>query len=72
MRSTFILHQRLLIMKAKQFSCIALQHRGAKKIYEETKNLTIAEELAYWQQHSNDLQQQYSKKVDERSQPSMS
>ena len=53
MRSTFILHQRLLIMKAKQFSCIELQHRGAKKIYEETKNLTIAEELVYWQQHSN-------------------
>jgi hypothetical protein len=30
-------------MKAKPFSCIALQHRGAEKIYEETKNLTIAE-----------------------------
>ena len=54
-------------MKAKQFSCIALQHRGAEKIYEETKNLTIAEELAYWQQYNHKLQQ-HSKKINERSQ----
>jgi len=44
-------------MKAKQFSCIALQHRGAEKIYEETKNLTIIEELIYWQQQTSKLQQ---------------
>ena len=42
-------------MKAKQFSCIALQRRGAEKIYEETKNLTMAEELIYWQQQSKEL-----------------
>jgi len=54
-------------MKEKPFSCIALQHRGAKKIYEETKNLTIAEELVYWQQHSSKLQKHSSKKMSEHS-----
>jgi len=42
-------------MKAKQFSCIALQRRGAEKIYQETKNLRIAEELVYWQQQTKEL-----------------
>jgi hypothetical protein len=58
-------------MKAKPFSCIALQCRGAEKIYEETKNLTIAEELVYWQQQSKELlkrqqarkNQQYAKQA---------
>ena len=49
-------------MKSKKFSCIALQHRGAEKIYQETKNLTIAEELVYWQQQTKELQQRRSKK----------
>ncbi|HID99669.1 MAG TPA: hypothetical protein EYP59_05190 [Thiotrichaceae bacterium] len=44
-------------MKGKQFSCVALQHRGAEKIYEQTKHLTISEEVAYWQQRSHELRQ---------------
>jgi len=49
-------------MKTKKFSCIELQHRGAEKIYQETKNLTIAEELVYWQQQTKELQQRCLKK----------
>ncbi len=44
-------------MKAKQFDCVALQHRGAEIIYEQTKNMTITEELAYWQQRTVELRQ---------------
>ena len=44
-------------MKVKQFDCMALQHRGALKIYEQTKNMTITEELAYWQQRTKELRQ---------------
>ena len=44
-------------MKAKQFDCVALQHRGAISIYEQTKNMTISEELAYWQQRTIELRQ---------------
>jgi hypothetical protein len=42
-------------MKAKQFDCVALQHSGAESIYDKTKNMTISEELAYWQQRTVEL-----------------
>jgi hypothetical protein len=45
------------MMKAKQFDCVALQHRGAESIYERTKNMTISEELTYWQCRTVELRQ---------------
>jgi len=36
-------------MKSKKFDCIKDKHRGTLRIYQETKNLTLEEELAYWQ-----------------------
>jgi hypothetical protein len=44
-------------MKDRKFDCVALQHRGAAKIYEETKGMTIAEELAFWERRTQELQQ---------------
>jgi hypothetical protein len=35
-------------MKTKRFDCVALQHEGALKIYEETKGMTTKQRLAYW------------------------
>jgi len=35
--------------KTKTFDCVAMMHEGAQQIYEETKDMTVAEELAYWQ-----------------------
>jgi hypothetical protein len=34
----------------KKFDCVAMMHRGAARIYEETKNMTIDEEVAYWKE----------------------
>lgn len=34
--------------KKKSFDCVAMKHRGSRKIYQETKNLTLAQELEYW------------------------
>ena len=45
-------------MKDKEFDCVAFQHRAAEKIYEETKGMTIAEELAYWQRCTEEFRQQ--------------
>lgn len=42
-------------METKTFNCVELQHQGAKRIYEQTKRLTIAEELIYWQKRSQEL-----------------
>ncbi len=37
--------------KDKTFDCVAFQHRVGEQIYEETKGMTIAEELAYWRRY---------------------
>lgn len=36
-------------MKTKDFVCVEMMHTGARRIYEETKDMSEAEELAYWQ-----------------------
>jgi hypothetical protein len=46
------------MMTERPFDCVELQHRGAALIYEETKGMTIAEELAYWQRCTAELRQQ--------------
>ncbi len=33
----------------KSFDCVEMMHEGALRIYEETKDMTREEELAYWQ-----------------------
>ena len=37
-------------MKTKTFDCVEMMHRGALRIYEETKGMTVEEELAYWRE----------------------
>jgi hypothetical protein len=43
-------------MKTKRFDCVDMMHRGAKRIYRTTKNLSRDEELAYWRQKASQLQ----------------
>jgi len=35
--------------KTKTFDCVEMMHRGAARIYKETKGMSVEEELAYWQ-----------------------
>ena len=44
-------------MKSKDFDCVAMKRSGAEKIYERTQNMTLLEELSYWQQQTGKLQQ---------------
>ena len=37
------------------FDAVALQHEGAQRIYEETKDMTLEQELAYWRVHADAL-----------------
>jgi hypothetical protein len=37
------------------FDAVALQHEGAQRIYEETKDMTLEQELAYWRTHADAL-----------------
>jgi hypothetical protein len=34
--------------KTKTFDCVEMMHEGALRIYEETKGMSVEEELAYW------------------------
>ncbi len=43
----------------KEFDCVEMMHRGALRIYEETKNLTRAECLAYWKQKEEEARKMY-------------
>ena len=47
-------------MKNKDFDCVEMKRSGAKKVHEYTKNMTLLEELLYWQQQKEKLQQQQS------------
>ncbi len=42
-------------MKMKEPDCVAMKRRGAQQIYEQTKNMTLDEQLQYWQQRTGEL-----------------
>ncbi|KAM3090928.1 hypothetical protein ACKFKG_27375 [Phormidesmis sp. 146-35] len=43
--------------KNKDFDCVEMKRSGAEKIYEYTKDMTLSEELSYWQQQAEKLRQ---------------
>ncbi len=45
-------------MKTKTFDCVYMMDKAALEIYNETRNMTLEEELKYWQ----DKNRQYSAK----------
>jgi hypothetical protein len=53
-------------MKTKRFDCVDMMHRGAKRIYRATKDLSRDQELAYWRQKASQLQSGQTKQVDAR------
>ena len=50
------------------FDSVALQHEGARAIYEETKDMTPEQQLAYWQERTDALleEQRRLKRAHER------
>jgi len=45
-------------MRAKKFDCVAMKRRGAAKIYEATKDMTLQKRLAFWQQRTRELRRE--------------
>ena len=39
-------------MRAKAFDCIAMKRRGAIRVYEQTKDMTLDEQVAFWKERS--------------------
>jgi hypothetical protein len=46
-------------MNKKDFDCVELQHQGALRIYEETKDLTRDQKIAYWKRKSDEAMKKY-------------
>jgi len=43
-------------MKKKAFDCVEMKRRGAARIFERTKNMTLEQKIDYWQQRSRVFQ----------------
>ncbi len=43
----------------KSFDCIEMMHEAALRIYEETKDMTEEEELAYWNRKNEEMRQRH-------------
>ena len=56
-------------MKKKPFDCVEMMHRGARRIYEDTKGMSRQEELQYWQQQAIRLSPNEGLKLGHRRQP---
>lgn len=39
----------------KTFDCVDMKHHGAIKVMEETKGMSLEEELAYWDKGTREL-----------------
>ena len=45
--------------KKKSFDCVEMMHEAALRIYEETKDMTEEEELAYWERKNEAMRQRH-------------
>jgi hypothetical protein len=41
----------------KRFDCVAMMHKGAERIRQQVKDMTIEEELAYWREQTDKLRE---------------
>ena len=43
----------------KRFDCVEMMDEAALRIYEETKDMTKEQELAYWQRKNDEARKKY-------------
>jgi hypothetical protein len=39
----------------KPFDCVEMKHQGSERIRQETKNMSVDEEIAYWKEKTEKL-----------------
>ena len=44
-------------MNPKTFDCVEMKRRGAKRVYEATKGMTLEQEIEYWRKQNDKFQQ---------------
>jgi hypothetical protein len=48
----------------KTFDCVEMKRKAALRIYEETKNLSLDQRIAYWQQKSDEFLRKQQERKD--------
>lgn len=48
-------------MKTKTFDCVNMKHRGAAKVRQQTAGMTPDEEMTFWRQKTQALQERQQK-----------
>jgi hypothetical protein len=41
-------------MKTKKFDCVEMKRKGARKVQEATKGMTVEEEVEYWRRRTKE------------------
>ena len=44
--------------RTKTFDCVEMKRRGARKIYEQTKGMSVEEETAYWRERREEFRRE--------------
>ncbi len=39
-------------MKTKEFDCVEMKRRGSLRVYEQLKNMTVEEQIAFWRERN--------------------
>lgn len=42
-------------MKTKKLDCVAMKRRGAEKLSQQTKHMTLQQRLEFWQEQTREL-----------------
>ncbi len=52
-------------MKTKTFDCVEMKRRGAARIYEETKDLSLEEQIEFWRRRSEAFRREQEQRLRE-------
>ena len=56
-------------MKTKTFDCVEMKRRGAARIHEQLKNLTIQQKIDYWHRRSQAFRSEQEQAASEERAP---
>ncbi len=45
-------------MKKKTFDCVQMKREGARRVYEQIKDMTLEQEIEYWRQRSEEFRRE--------------
>lgn len=56
-------------MKTKTFDCVEMKRRGAERIHERLKNMTLEQKIDYWRRRSQAFRAEQEREVSRRKTP---